>query len=159
KKTDTGRAVYGGGGIAPDEVVNAKLISPGQRRLVSPIFAFSRELVNGRINGFDNYRVQQAIVFDHDLQTTDFGITDQLFRAFKEFVASDPNLKNVSSLIQANRPFVELQLRFNIVTAAYGRVMADRVFVTGDDQQVARAIEVVPRARDLAMSARQRTQP
>ena len=28
KKTDTGRAVYGGGGIAPDEEVNAKVVTP-----------------------------------------------------------------------------------------------------------------------------------
>jgi hypothetical protein len=46
-------------------------------------------------------------------------------------------------------------LRFNIVTAAYGRVAADRVFIATDDLQVARAIEVLPRARDLAMSAMQ----
>jgi len=159
KKTDTGRAVYGGGGIAPDEVVSAKLISPGQRKLLSPVFSFSRELVNGRINGLDNYRVQQAIDFDHDLQPTDYPISDSLFRSFKEFVASDPGLKSLLPLVEANRSFVDLQLRFNIVTAAYGRVMADRVFVTGDDQQVTRALEVLPRARDLAMSARQRTQP
>jgi carboxyl-terminal processing protease len=159
KKTDTGRAVYGGGGIAPDEVVSAKVMSPGQRRLLSSLFAFSRELVNGHINGFDDYRVQQGIDFDHDLQASDFPITDSLFRSFKEFIAADPNLKNLSPLVAANRSFVELQLRFNIVTAAYGRVMADRVFVSGDDQQVARALEVLPRARDLAMSARQRTQP
>lgn len=159
KKTDTGRAVYGGGGIAPDETVAAKIISPGQRRLLSPIFAFSRELVNGRINGLDNYRVPQAIEFDHDLQPSDFPSSDSLFRSFKEFVAADPSLKHLSALVDANRSFVNLQLRFNIVTAAYGRVMADRVFVTGDDQQVARAVEVLPRARDLAMSARQRTQP
>ena len=159
KKTDTGRAVYGGGGIAPDEVVSAKLVSPGQRKLLSPIFSFSRELVNGRINGFDNYRVQQAIDFDHDLQPTDYPISEGLFRSFKEFVASDPGLKSLLPLVEANRSFVDLQLRFNIVTAAYGRVMADRVFVTGDDQQVTRALEVLPRARDLAMSARQRTQP
>jgi carboxyl-terminal processing protease len=159
KKTDTGRAVYGGGGIKPDEIVNAKLVSPGQRRLLSPVFAFSRELVNGRINGFDNYRVQQAIDFSHDLQQSDFVITDALFRSFKGFVASDPSLKHLTALVESNRSFVNLQLRFNIVTAAFGRVMADRVFVTGEDQQVARAIEVVPRARDLAMSARQKTQP
>jgi carboxyl-terminal processing protease len=159
KKTDTGRAVYGGGGIAPDETVAAKVMSPGQRRLLSPIFAFSRELVNGRINGLDNYRVPQAIEFDHDLQPTDFPSSDLLFRSFKEFVAAEPSLKHLSALVDANRSFVNLQLRFNIVTAAYGRVMADRVFVTGDDQQVARAVEVLPRARDLAMSARQRTQP
>ena len=159
KKTDTGRAVYGGGGIAPDEVVSAKVISPGQRKLLSPIFSFSRELVNGRVNGFDNYRVQQAIDFDHELQQSDFPITDSLFRSFKEFIAADPGLRNLAPLVEANHSFVDLQLRFNVVTAAYGRVMADRVFVTGEDQQVARAVEVLPRARDLAMSARQRTQP
>ena len=159
KKTDTGRAVYGGGGIAPDEVVNAKVISPGQRKLLSPIFSFSRELVNGRISGFDNYRVQQAIDFEHELQQSEFPVTDALFRSFKEFVAADPSLRSLVPLVEANRSFVDLQLRFNMVTAAYGRVMADRVFVTGEDQQVARALEVLPRARDLAMSARQRTQP
>ncbi|MFZ0062740.1 MAG: S41 family peptidase [Pyrinomonadaceae bacterium] len=159
KKTDTGRAVYGGGGIAPDEVVNAKVISPGQRKLLSPIFTFSRELVNGRISGFDNYRVQQAIDFEHELQQSEFPVTDALFRSFKEFVAADPSLRNLVPLVEANRSFVDLQLRFNMVTAAYGRVMADRVFVNGEDQQVARALEVLPRARDLAMSARQRTQP
>lgn len=159
KKTDTGRAVYGGGGIAPDEVANAKIITPGQRRLLSPVFAFSRELVNGRISGFDNHRVQRAIEFNHELLQPEFAITDSLFRSFKEFVASDASLKNLSPLLDTNRSFIELQLRFNIATAAYGRVMADRVFVTADDQQVARAVELLPRARDLAMSARQRTQP
>jgi len=44
-------------------------------------------------------------------------------------------------------------LRFDIVTAAYGRVVADRVPITTDDQQVARAVAVLPQARDLAMSA------
>lgn len=157
KKTDTGRAVYGGGGIAPDEVVNARTITPGQRRLLNPIFAFSRELVNGRISGFDTYRVLNAIDFDHELQQSDFAISDQLFRAFKEFVATDATLKGLSPLLDTNRSFIGLQLRFNIVTAAYGRVMADRVFVTADDLQVARAVEVLPRAKDLAMSARKRT--
>jgi hypothetical protein len=31
--------------------------------------------------------------------------------------------------------------------------MADRVPITTDDQQVAKAVDVLPRARDLAMSA------
>jgi carboxyl-terminal processing protease len=160
KKTDTGRAVYGGGGISPDENVSARAITPAQRRLVNPIFAFTRELVNGRIGGFESYKVQQAIDFSHDLQPSDFPITDQLFNGFKEFVAKDPSLKATLPMLDSNRSFIELQLRFNIVTAAYGRVTADRVFVTTGDLQVARAIDVLPRARDLAMSAlRQRAQP
>lgn len=160
KKTDTGRAVYGGGGISPDESVSPRTITPVQRRLVNPVFAFTRELVNGRISDFEAYKVQQAIDFSHDLQPSDFPITDRLFKAFKEFVANDPSLRATSPLLDSNRPFIELQLRFNIVTAAYGRVVADRVFIATDDLQVARAIDVLPRARDLAMSAmRQRVQP
>ncbi|HYN25348.1 MAG TPA: S41 family peptidase [Pyrinomonadaceae bacterium] len=159
-KTDSGRAVYGGGGISPDESVSPRTITPVQRRLVNPVFAFARELVNGRVRDFEAYTVQQAIDFSHDLQPSDFPMTDLLFMAFKEFVAKDPSLRASAPLLDSNRSFIELQLRFNIVTAAYGRVVADRVFVATDDLQVARAIDVVPRARDLAMSAmRRRAQP
>jgi hypothetical protein len=68
-------------------------------------------------------------------------------------VANDPSFKIFSPLLDRNRSFIELQLRFNIVTAAYGRVMADRVFITTDDPQVAKAMAVLPRAKDLALSA------
>jgi hypothetical protein len=50
-------------------------------------------------------------------------------------------------------------LRFNLVQAAYGRVMAERVFITTDDKQLAKAVDILPRARDLAMTATHHTQP
>ena len=153
KKTDTGRTVYGGGGIAPDESVKSRTITAAQRRLLSPVFAFARELVNGRTPGLAAYRVPGGINFGHELQPNDFSISDSAFKAFKDFVAGDAAFKSLSPLVDHNRSFIELQLRFNLVTAAYGRVMADRVFITTDDQQVARAVDVLPRARDLAMSA------
>jgi len=46
-----------------------------------------------------------------------------------------------------------------VITAAYGRVAADRVLITTDDEQVAKAVSVLPRARDLAMSTRRSVQP
>ena len=153
KKTDTGRAVYGGGGISPDESVGARTMTLAQRRLLNPLFAFTSELVNGRVRGFEAYKIQRAIDFNHDLQTSDFAITDALFHSFKDFIANDPSFKIFSPLLDRNRSFIELQLRFNIVTAAYGRVMADRVFITTDDPQVAKAMAVLPRAKDLALSA------
>jgi len=153
KKTDTGRAVYGGGGISPDERVGARTMTLAQRRLLNPVFAFTSELVNGRVGGFEAYKLQRAIDFNHDLQTSDFAITDPLLHSFKDFVAHDPSFKIFSPLLDRNRSFIELQLRFNIVTAAYGRVMADRVFITTDDPQVAKAMAVLPRAKDLALSA------
>lgn len=160
KKTDTGRPVYEGGGISPDESVNAKTITPAQRRLVSPMFAFTRELVNGRVPGLAAYKVQGEIDFNHELQPNDFPIGEPVFKAFKEFVTNEPAFNNLAPLLDHNRSFIELQVRFNIVTAAYGRVTADRVFITTDDLQVAKAVDVLPRARDLAMAAtRHQIQP
>ena len=151
-RTDTGRAVYGGGGIAPDETVKPRVIEPAQTRLLNPIFAFSRELVNGRIAGFDSYKVQRAIDYDHALDATDYPITDALFKAFKEFVLKEPTWKATAAQLDRNRDFIQLQLRFNIITAAYGRVTADQVLVR-DDPQVAKAVEVLPRARELAVTS------
>jgi carboxyl-terminal processing protease len=160
KKTDTGRAVYGGGGISPDESVSARSVNLSQRRLLSPTFAFARELVNGRIRGFDSSKLQRGIDFSHELQPDEFKITDALFRAFRDFATSDPAFKVTAAMIDRNRNFIEVQTRFNLVTAAYGRVAGDRVFITTDDPQVAKAVDVVPKARDLAMgTAEQKVRP
>jgi carboxyl-terminal processing protease len=154
-KTDTGRTVYGGGGIQPDEAIKARTINPSQARLRNPIFAFTRELVNGRINGFDNYKVQRGIDFEKRLEANEYRVTDDLFKAFKDFVTKNPEWKITAQQLDRSRSFVELEMRYNIVTAAYGRVTADQVLV-GDDPQVTKAIDVMPKARELAMAAMNR---
>jgi carboxyl-terminal processing protease len=158
-RTDTGRPVYGGGGITPDEAVKQTSLTLTQNRLRHPMFFFTRELVNGRVPGFDKYQVARPIEFGHNLQPNDFPVTDALFRAFKDFVAKDSSWKTLVPQLDRNRSFVESQLRWDIVTVAYGSVTALQV-LTKEDPQVAKAVEVVPRARELAMSAnRARTQP
>jgi carboxyl-terminal processing protease len=158
-KTDTGRSVYGGGGISPDEPVKARTINASQARLRNPIFAFTRELVNGRINGFDNYKVGRAIDFEKRLEASEYRVTDDLFKAFKEFVVKNPDWKITAQQLDRSRSFIDLEMRYNIVTAAYGRVTADQVLI-GDDPQVEKAIAVMPKARELAMAAmNRRTQP
>lgn len=152
-KTDTGRAVYGGGGISPDENVGPRTTNLSQRRLLSPIFAFARELVNGRIRGFEASKVGR-IDFMHELQPGEVTVTDAMFKAYRDFVTSDPNYKTPAAVVDRYRSFIELELRFNLVTAAYGRIMGDRVFITSDDPQVSKAVDVVPKARDLASSNR-----
>src|SRR5215208_3616497 len=154
KKTDTGRAVYGGGGISPDESVNPRTVNLSQRRLLSPTFAFTRELVNGRIRGFESSRVSGGINFRHELEADEFKVTDAMFKAFRDFVAAEPAYKVTTAMVDRNRAFIELELRFNIVTAAYGRVIGDRVFITMSDPQVAKAVDVLPKARDLAMGSK-----
>jgi len=149
-KTDTGRAVYGGGGIAPDEAVDGRTINLTQRRLLSPIFAFTRELVNGRIRGLESMKIPGGLKYKHELKPDEFKVTDQVFRAFRDFVAADPGFKMTSAMVDRQRAFVELEMRTNMVTAAHGRVTGDRVFIMSSDPQVAKAVDVLPKARELS---------
>ncbi len=152
-RTDTGRPVYGGGGIAPDETVKPRTGNIAQFRLIDPVFAFAREVIAGRVGGFESYKVNRAIDFDHQLAPTDFPVTDGVYKAFKDFVASRAEYKTLAAQLDRNRSFIELRLRLDLVTAAYGTVTANRVLIQTDDPQVAKGIEVLPRARELAMSA------
>jgi carboxyl-terminal processing protease len=155
KKTDTGRAVYGGGGISPDENVEAKTVTLAQRRLLSPTFSFARELVNGRIRGFEGNRLPSAIDYRHELQPEEIKISEPMLKAFREFALNDSSFKLTPAMLDKNRNFIETQLRFNVATAAYGRIAGDRIFIMLDDPQLARAVEVLPKARDLALGNKQ----
>lgn len=150
--TDSGRAVYGGGGIAPDEAVKPGLISVGERNLRDVLFAFALELTTGRVANFENYKIQRAIEFDHELAAEDYPITDSLWKELKKFAASKPVYKATPDQLDKYRAYAERQLRYNVLSAAYGYRTATQVFNEGDPQ-IARAVEAGPRARELAQSA------
>ncbi len=152
KRTDSGRAVYERGGITPDEIAKPEKPIPAQGKLLDSIFAFALELTSGRIRGFESYKVQRPIEFGHDLQATDFPITDVLFTELKRFVANRPEFKATPGQLARSRTFVERQLRFDLATAAYGMMAAVQVFNAGDPQ-IARAVDAMPRARELAQTA------
>lgn len=151
-RTDTGRTVYGGGGITPDETVPADAPTTTQNRLRSPIFFFAREVASGRVAGFEKFKVDKPIDYDHVIDADDFPSSNEFFQAFRNYVAKDENFKGFLPQIDRNRQFVESQLRYNLAMAAFGTVTATQVLMK-HDTQVAKAIEVLPRARDLAMAA------
>jgi carboxyl-terminal processing protease len=150
--TDTGRPVYGGGGITPDEAVKPQLLTGLQVRLRDPLFFFAREMANGRVASLNSYKVDRPIVYEHDLSANDFPMNDAVYSAFKDYVAKDANWKVFSPQLDKNRQFIEQQLRFQLATAAFGTVASLQV-LTRDDPQIAKAIEVVPAARDLFAKA------
>jgi len=151
-RTDTGRPVYGGGGITPDEAVKPQFLTNLQGRLRDPLFFFSRDVANGRLPALEKYKIDRAIEFDHDLVPSDYQMNDVVFNAFKDYVAKDASWKTFTPVLDRNRAFIEQQIRFHLATAAYGTVTAVQV-LTKEDPQIAKAIDVVPRARDLAMAA------
>ena len=151
--TDTGRTVYGGGGIAPDEIAKPAVGNPADAKFADPIFAFALELSTGRVRGFETYKVKRTIEYGHDIQASDFPVTDALYQEFKKFVASKPSFKISGDQLDKSRAFVSRQLRYDLITAAYGSLTAIQVF-NEEDPQIARAVDAMPRARELALSAR-----
>jgi carboxyl-terminal processing protease len=151
--TDTGRPLYGGGGISPDENVKARALSAPQIRLIDPIFAFAREMVNGRVTGFNDYKVAGMPDFTRNVAPTDFVVDDKVFKAFKDYVvAHAEEYKLTDAQLDRQREFVARQLRYDLTTAAYGSVKATQVLIL-DDPQVSKGIDSIPRARDLATAA------
>jgi hypothetical protein len=115
-------------------------------------FAFSLELTAGRVPGFESYKVQTAIDFDHDLAAEDYPVTNALFQEWKKFAASKPVFKVTADQLEKSRTFAERQLRYNVLSAAYGYRTATQVF-NDADPQIARAVDAMPRARELALAA------
>ena len=151
-KTDSGRAVYSGGGINPDVAVKPDTISNErfrtQTKLVSPIFAFALDLAYGRVKTFESYKVDKPISFEYDIKSKDFAVTDTLYDLFKRYAAD--KYKYNPAIIDKEREFVERTLRSELVTAAYGTQTSFQVS-NEYDSQLQKAIELLPQARQLAL--------
>ena len=83
-----------------------------------------------------------------------FEVDDKVYKAFKEFALANygEELKLTEAQLDKGREFIARQLRYDLTTAAYGSVKATQVLML-DDPQVSKAIDSLPRARDLAATA------
>ena len=152
-RTVSGRNDYSGGGIQPD--IFEEIIEPDsfQEKLLNPIFAFARELVNGRIQGFENYQRNSPPIFGKRIGFEEFNIDDNLWRAFKTFIEEDKHWNFKPAQIEKAKNFIKTRLKFDLATSVYGSVTANQILIE-DDKQVSRALEALPRARNLALSTK-----
>lgn len=151
-KTDSGRKVYSGGGINPDEVLKPQTITSERARLQAklndPIFAFVLDLAYGKNDTFPTYKVDRPISFETDVKATDFPITETLFQNFKKFAAEKYNVSSAQT--DKEREYIERTLRSELVTAAYGSTTSFQV-LNEYDNQLKKAIELLPEAKQLAL--------
>jgi hypothetical protein len=125
--------------------------------LADPLFFFARETASGRVKNYENYKISGQIQFGHRVRPSDYPIGDELFVAFKEYVNSNTNWKISDSRLEAEKAFIKTRLRFNLAAAAFGSVAANQITVEAD-LQVAKALEALPRAGQLALTARKTLQ-
>ena len=156
-KTITGRAVFGGDGITPDELIKKPEFSSTQISLLDPIFLFAREIANGRIQGFEEYKITRPIQYGQRIRPSDFPATDNLLNSFRDFLNTGGASKFSNQQFEENKKFIVSRLRYNLATAAFGGVAATQVLIE-NDLQVAKAIDALPRAQSLALAARKTLQ-
>jgi len=157
RRTDTGRAVYGGGGIEPDIKIESPAISNTQATIwQTGLFMFVRELMVGRVAGAANFK-RDAIEFDHQPQPGEFAINDQVMKAYREFMADFLSKNQDTGLtmkaVDENFEWARKKIREEVLSAAYGVDLQKRMMAE-DDPQLQRAIAEMPRSAQLAERAR-----
>src|SRR5438105_7647542 len=140
-KTDTGRVVYGGGGITPDVIVKPAPLTK------------TTQLLEVRSALF-NFGVEYAA--KHPEVDKDLVITPQIIEDFIRY-AADKEIAPLDDIRQAldkptDRRFIERALKAEIVAAKFGFDASYPYRLQGDNQ-IAKAIEVLPDSQKLAEKA------
>ena len=140
-KTDTGRVVYGGGGITPDVLIK------------QPQLSRTTQLLEVRSAIF-NYAVDYAA--KHPDLTKDLTVTpamvEELIRSSAAAeIATDADIRTALQ-IPEDRRFIERAMKAEIIAAKYG-YDASYPFRLQGDAQVEKALELFPEAQKLATMA------
>jgi carboxyl-terminal processing protease len=160
RRTDTGRAVYGGGGIEPDIKVDAPTFNDAQGTIwTTGLFMFVRELMAGRVATAPGFK-REAIEFDHQPQTGEFVIDDQVMKAYRDFMvdflAKNHDVNLTMKAVDENFEWARQKIREETLIAAYG-VDTQRRMTSDIDTQLQRAIAELPQSAQLAERARKLT--
>jgi len=140
-KTDTGRVVYGGGGITPDVFVKP------------PTLSRATQLLEVRSALF-NYGVEYAAA--HPNLKQDLEITQAMLDDFTKY-AADKDVASADDIRAAlkktdDRKYIERALKAEIIAAKFGYDASYPYRLQGDSQ-VEKALELFPEAQKLATLA------
>lgn len=149
-KTAGGRVFYGGQGITPDVKAPGLAFTPLRGRIGEAAFYFVRQLVAGRIKGFENFRADKQS-FNVTVQPNEFQINDKLFEAFRAFVVADKANGLTAENINSQADYAKSRLRAEIATANYSSEAGQQVLLE-TDPQVLKAADALPEARKLFVS-------
>jgi len=156
KRTDSGRTVYGGGGIDPDVEVKVRVPQREfelQREWFDPVFEFAHQLAAGQIQGCNEFKLDRQADHRHQLQPNEYQITDKVLTAFKSFLRNHREFKVEETRADKEAGFIKRRIRYEMVTAAYGVETAYQVLLE-TDLQMQRAVLEIPQAKIMAEDLR-----
>jgi carboxyl-terminal processing protease len=135
KMTDSGRTVYGGGGITPDEKVEAPKSNDFQDELLykSAFFHFAAHyLANRSVD--KNFQVDDAVMND-----------------FKQFLTAQ-NISWTDKDINAVSDWIKVSIKQNVMTSQFGQLQGLRTMADWDPS-IQKALSFLPEAQALEDNA------
>src|SRR5882724_11337346 len=136
KLTDSGRTVYGGGGIAPDVKVDPIKSNHFQDALLQhyAFFNFAKHYVNGR----------------H--VTKNFEVDESVMQEFRKSLDADKTPYTEADLVQ-NNDWIRSNIKSELFVDAFGQEEGLKVKAESDPE-VVKGLELLPQARQLAENAK-----
>ncbi len=144
KLTDSGRQVFGGGGITPDFVVAAPKPDDFQQVLLRRgVFYVDPQ----GVGDFTRYYLGEK----PDV-TKDFVVNEEVIREFRKYLDKE-KIKYTDQDIQANLAWLKWQIKRETFTSLFGLTDGYKVELQ-DDPQLDKAVELIPQAKALYQNAR-----
>ena len=145
--TTAGGRVFYDGRVVPDVKVPALAFSPVRARINEAAFFFVRQLVAGKVKGFENYQADKQ-TFKLVVQSNEFLINDKLFEAFRAFTITEKLNGLAAENINSQADYARGRIRMEIATANYSSEAGQQVLLEVDPQ-VLRGIDAIPEAGKL----------
>jgi carboxyl-terminal processing protease len=136
KMTDSGRTVYGGGGITPDEKIESPKHNHFQDDLIfkAAFFHFAAHYLSNR-------------TVDRSFQVDDAALSD-----FKQWVATQDEIPVSDKQVNENLDWIKANLKENIITSQFGQQQGLRVMADWDPM-IQKALTYLPEAQALEDTA------
>ena len=144
KLTDSGRQVFGQGGITPDDFVAAPKQDEFQLSLYRRGVFYATPQGVGDFTRF--YLSSKPDV------TKDFVANDEVINEFRKYLDKQ-HIKYTEPEIQENLTWLKLQIKREVFTSVFGLNEGFKVALQ-DDPQLDKAIELIPQSRALYQNAR-----
>ena len=144
KLTDSGRQVFGGGGITPDDIIAAPKPDDFEQMLYRRGVFYSQQQGVGDFIRF--YLGEKPDI------TKDFVVNDAVVAEFRKYLDKQ-KIKYTDADIQANVNWLKWQIKREVFTSYFGLNDGYKVELQ-DDVQLEKAIELIPQAKALYQNAR-----
>lgn len=159
RQTDSGRKVYGGGGITPDIEEPAQQLTRFEAMLSSRqiFFEYARRLTSGQVPAAGGLRLPlKSEEVGKPAKTPgsipELEITDAILADFRDYMRSR-GIEFTEDEIRANLDFIKRGIKQEVYTSAFGLQEGYKVGIQADNQ-VKKALEVLPAAKLLMTTGR-----